>query len=295
MVFEDGKCNASAAANAVQKLMNVDKVNVILGGACSGETSSFVKVAMDRKIPVFSYCSSAPTLTGSGPYFFRNYPSDSYSAVFAADYLYNTLGVKKVAVVYHVSDYGNALSERFNTEFKKLGGEVVLTEGLAQASKDYRTVISKISATNADYVYALMYSEGGAVFVNQANSLGFKKKMFFSETAEDPKFVSSVSGKADIQYYVAKSPTNEEFVAKMKTVAKVDTVPACSPQAYDAVKVIANVYAKTGNNPDAFAAEMKKVSYDGVAGKTAFDVNGDQAVAEFTVKKIENGKAVIVR
>jgi len=32
-----------------------------------------------------------------------------------------------------------------------------------------------------------------------------------------------------------------------------------------------------------------------VAGKTAFDANGDQAVAEFTVKKIENGKAVIIK
>ncbi len=295
VVFEDGKCSASAAANAAQKLMNVDKVNVILGGACSGETSSFVKIAMDRKIPVFSYCSSAPTLTAVGPYFFRNYPSDAYSAVFAADYLYNTLGVKKVAVVYHVSDYGNALSARFDTEFKKLGGTVVMNEGMPQNIKDYRTIISKIKNSDADYVYALTYSEGGAVFVNQAKSLGLNKKMFFSETAEDPKFIADVSGKADIQYYVAKSPSNAEFAAKMKEVAKVDTVPACAPQAYDAAKITANVYSKTGNNPDAFAAEMKKVSYEGVAGKTAFDTNGDQAIAEFTVKKIEGGKAVIIK
>lgn len=294
-IFEDGKCAASAAANAAQKFINVDKVNVILGGACSGETASFVKAAMTQKVPVFSYCSSAPTLTGSGPYFFRNYPSDSYAAIFAADYLYNTLGVKNVAVIYHVSDYGNALSARFDTEYKKLGGKISLMEGVSQGVKDYRTVISKIKNSGADYVYALMYSEGGAVFVNQSKQLGLNKKMLFSETAEDPKFVADVSGKADIQYYVAKSPSNAEFAAKMKTVAKVDTVPACSPQAYDAVKVIASVYSKTGNNPDAFATEMKKVSYDGVAGKTAFDENGDQAVAEFTVKKIENGKAVVIK
>lgn len=295
VVFEDGKCTSSGAANAAQKLMNIDKVNVILGGACSGETASFVKSAMENKVPTLSYCSSAPTLTGSGKYFFRNFPSDSYSAIFAAEYLYKTLGAKNVAVVYNISDYGNALSARFDTEYKKLGGKIALMEGIPQDAKDYRTVISKVKNSGADYVYALMYSESGAIFVNQTKNLDLNKKMLFSETGEDPKFIADVSGKADIQFHVPKTPSNDEFLAKMKAVAKVDTVPACAPQAYDGVKVIANVYSKTGNNPDAFATEMHKVSYDGVAGKTAFDQNGDLSIAEYNVKKVENGKATIIR
>ena len=38
VIYEDGKCNGQDAANAAQKLVNVDKVQVIIGGLCSGET-----------------------------------------------------------------------------------------------------------------------------------------------------------------------------------------------------------------------------------------------------------------
>lgn len=33
VIYEDGKCNGQDAANAAQKLVNVDKVQVILGGS----------------------------------------------------------------------------------------------------------------------------------------------------------------------------------------------------------------------------------------------------------------------
>jgi len=38
LVVEDGRCNGKDATAAVQKLINIDKVAVIAGGACSSET-----------------------------------------------------------------------------------------------------------------------------------------------------------------------------------------------------------------------------------------------------------------
>src|SRR5438309_1367757 len=45
VVYEDGKCNGKDGANAAQKLVNVDKVQVIIGGVCSSETLAAVPVA----------------------------------------------------------------------------------------------------------------------------------------------------------------------------------------------------------------------------------------------------------
>ena len=50
IVYEDGKCNGKDATNAVQKLINIDKVKIIFGGTCSAETfrrfiSSFFNLA----------------------------------------------------------------------------------------------------------------------------------------------------------------------------------------------------------------------------------------------------------
>src|SRR4051812_38203363 len=38
MVYEDGKCDGQDGASAAQKLVNVDGVQSIIGGFCSGET-----------------------------------------------------------------------------------------------------------------------------------------------------------------------------------------------------------------------------------------------------------------
>lgn len=61
VVYEDGKCNATAGTDAANKLMNVDHVVAIDGGLCSSETAAFGPTAMQNNTVVVSYCSSAPT------------------------------------------------------------------------------------------------------------------------------------------------------------------------------------------------------------------------------------------
>src|SRR3989344_6505412 len=151
VTYEDGHCNAQAATNAAQKLINQDKVVAIIGGLCSTETAAFAPMALQAHIPVISYGSSAPNLSQLGPLFSRNYPSDAGQGKFAAEYMYNTLKVKKVAVMYHISDYGTGIKNVFVARFKELGGEVVAEEGAEQTATDYRTQLTKIMAANADY------------------------------------------------------------------------------------------------------------------------------------------------
>ena len=45
VIYEDGKCNGMDATTAAQKLINVDNVDIILGGTCSGETLAIAPLA----------------------------------------------------------------------------------------------------------------------------------------------------------------------------------------------------------------------------------------------------------
>ncbi len=294
VIYEDGKCGSAAAA-AAQKLMNIDKVSFIIGGMCSGETSTFVKTAMDQKVPVISYCSSAAALTGSGKYFFRNYISDASSDVFASQYLYNKLSAKKVAVIYSISDWGSGHETNFKKEFLKLGGEVVASEGVQISSKDFRTQLAKIKSTNPDYIYMIMYPDSAIAAVNQMKEMKLTQKVLLPETGDDPNFIKTATNKVDLQYFITRNPSNEDFAAKLIAKTKGTAAPACSPQAYDAAKIVTQVIGKVGIDPDAIAAEMHNVVYDGVSGKTSFDENGDLTSAEFMVKRIVDGKATEIK
>lgn len=293
VIYEDGKCNPSAASGAVQKLVNVDKVKAIIGGLCSSETSAFVKIIMDNKVPTISYCSSAPNLSQTGKYFFRTYPSDSFQGKYAAEYAYNTLGARKIAILYHISDWGTGIKDVFVKRFTELGGEIVVTEGTAQEVRDYKTQLSKIKELSPDYIYAPLYTEGALVAIQQARDLGIKTKILGADAWDDTKFVEAVNKNADIVYVSSTGETTQEFKDKMKT--KLDKeVTICAPQAYDAVKALEIGLKAAGTNPDSLQEAIRKVSFIGTVGSVDFDQNGDITSAAYRVKRIQNGKSEVI-
>lgn len=295
MVYEDGQCNAKAATNAANKLINIDKVPVIIGGACSTETAAFVPAAMQSKTVVFSYCSSAPSLSQAGEYFFRSYPSDAFQGKFAAEYIYNTLGARKVAIIYHISEWGTGVKTVFAERFRELGGEILGEEGTPQDGRDYRTQLSKIKGLGADLIYAPMYPEGSTVALKQAQELGITTRFFGADGWGDPKLQSDVSGRGDFWFTEPYSPSVAEFQAKVLARTGGEQVPICVPNAYDNVKIIAQVMREVGTDPAKIQAALGQVQYSGVSGSISFDQNGDLTTGSYVVKRMEGGGAVEVK
>jgi len=291
VIYEDGQCSAAPANNAASKLMNVDKVTAILGGTCSSETSAFAPAAMLNKTVVLSYCSSAPSLSKTGKYFFRNYPSDLLEGKITAEYAYNVLGVREIYIMYHVSDWGTGLKDVFTKRFTELGGKVTGAEGAPQESRDYRTALGKIKASGTKFVYAPLYTEGSIVAMKQAKELGLTAQMIGGDTWDDPKFQESVKNLGTFIYPKINTPSTPQFEAKLLAATGGKEVPICAAQAYDAVHILANALAKAGENGDALAQTLRTTNYDGVSGHVEFDANGDVKGGSYSIRKIQKGSA----
>jgi len=289
-IYEDGKCTGKDAANAAQKLINVDGVPVIIGGACSAETSAFTGIANDAGRVVLSYCSSAPTLSGVSPYFFRDYPSDAFAGIFAARYMKDTLGVNNAAVLYTVDDWGVGLQDSFVTEFEKLGGTITTKESFERTSRDLRTQLTKVKASNPEGIFFLGFPEASIPGIKQMKELGLNVPTVGGDTWGDPTIWEDVGTLGDgLEYIEITTPLSDEFKAKMNELA--GGITLCGPQAYDATYVIAQVIEKVGTNPDDIRAELHNVEYtDGVSSDVIkFEDNGDLATANYAVRRIENG------
>ncbi len=294
-VYEDGKCNATAATNAASKLINVDRVSVIIGGLCSTETAAFGPTAMQNKVPVFSYGSSAPSLSQLGKYFFRSYPSDAFQGKFAAEYAYNTLSARKVAVVYHVSEWGTGIKNVFESRFKELGGQIVSEDGAPQDAKDYRTQLSKAKAANPDLIYAPTYPDGGTVLLTQASQLGIKTQFLGADGWADPKLWKAIGGKANVMFTAPVNSSPDSFKQKILAKTGGKDVPIGTANAYDNVKMIAAAMKDVGTDPDKMQSALRVMQYDGVSGHVSFDANGDVTSANYNVSKIANGTATEVK
>ena len=118
LIIEDGKCSGSDAVSAAQKLINVDKVQVIIGGLCSGESLAIVPVAEKAKVSLLSIGSSSPDLTDVSKFFVRNYPSDNTQGVVLATAAV-AKGITSIGFIQEQTDYALGVYKAFSAEFEK--------------------------------------------------------------------------------------------------------------------------------------------------------------------------------
>ncbi|MBT3949272.1 ABC transporter substrate-binding protein [Candidatus Parcubacteria bacterium] len=291
VTYEDGFCEGKTALAGGTKLINVDEVVAIVGGFCSGETLAVAPSAEEKHVVMLSPGSTAPSVTEAGDYIFRVVPSDGFQGKYAAEFVYNTLEKKKVAIVYAITDYAEGLANVFEEEYKKLGGEIVVKDSFLQEARDLKAQLTKVKNSEAEVLYFPTYTEAGVVGFKQAEELDLGIQILGPETLSDEKLVTAQGAEGTL-YTVPVSNESEAFKTKFLEETGRDDMPVYASQTYDAVKILAQVIESVGTNGEDIKNELYNVkNYEGVSGMIGFDENGDLTSAEYKVMIIKDGKS----
>ncbi len=78
VVEDDHSCVPADAVGAAQKLINLDKVNGILGAVCSSAVLSVAPITEKAKLILISPSASSKSVTTAGDYVFRIFPYFSF-------------------------------------------------------------------------------------------------------------------------------------------------------------------------------------------------------------------------
>ncbi len=293
LISEDAKCDGKAAVSAVTKVINVDKVNAIVGAACSSETVASAPVAEAAKVVMMSPLSSSPDITNAGDYIFRDYPSDAFQGARAAELAVNTLKAKNIAVMSCASGWCDGIKQVFIEKAKSLGANIVFNEGFnITTSKDLKTPLTKIKSLNPDLIYFLGYNSETVIGLKQAKEIGLKIQMLGGDSWNDPQVLAGAGSAAEgMIYLVPKAIENQTFKTELSKVNGNKGIVMGSAETYDAVKILAQTMAKVGTDSTKIKNALYKVqNYQGVSGQISFDKNGDLSSATYDVKTVRNGK-----
>ena len=104
LIFEDDRLQTNDAVTAAQKLVNVDKVDAIIGPSWSGAALAVAPIAESSKTLLISPTASTPSLTSAGDYIFRVYPTDDAPVKMLADFALNNLKITKAAILYDLAN-----------------------------------------------------------------------------------------------------------------------------------------------------------------------------------------------
>lgn len=296
IVWEDGKCNGQDAASAAQKLINVDKVKVIIGGFCSSETLGAAPIAEQAGVVMVSPGSSSPDITDAGDFIFRTYPSDSAQAKILAEEA-EALGLEKVGILTEEQDYTIGIEQAFIAEFD---GEVV-AENFLGTDSDLKTQITKLKNEGVDGFFINTQTPAkGELMVKQLQELGYEGQLFANDIFAGSTEVIQTNAEllegtiTALVAYDAESEGFQYFEAKYLEQTGEESVPwtSYSATAYDAVMVVAEAIAANGHTATGVRDFLYTVSnWPGAGGSLTLDENGDPE-AGHSAHLITNGEVV---
>ena len=295
LIYEDSKCDAKTGVDVANKLVNVDKVKYITGEICSSVVLATLPITEPNKVLMMSPGASSPAITGAGKYFFRTWPSDTYEGNVLADFAKNKLNLNKIAILSINNDYGVGLRDVFKSKLESLGGQVVAVESFDPSAKDFRTQLAKIKASNPEAIYLDSNPEEMPLVLKQIREMKLTQKLLANGPSVDGNTTIAKTGKnlADGVFYAYPAWKNPDwFLADYR--AKYNKEPGIAADtSYDAFNLVVTVIEKCGNDTNCAKSELAKTKdYQGAAGNTTFDSNGDVVGKNFMLKIVKGEQFV---
>ena len=299
VVLEDSKGQPNLALSAFNKLVNINRVNCVIGDLTSSATLALVPESRRRNILLISPTASNPALTNISPFFYRVYPSDVIDAKIAASYCFDNLVARNASIVYLNNDYSTGLKDEFTRVFTNLGGKIIETISFESHVNDFRTIIARIKNGQSDLVYIIGHPLGIANFLRQSKELNLDVNFFSNVAAEDREFLTTAGNAANGLYFTAPAfdlqsddEKIQDFVSRFRK--KYNYLPDVhAVKGYDLMTILMSSF----DNGHFTSKEIKNFIdrtkiFHGISGEYRF-VNGDVELP-IAIKKYVNGEIVLL-
>ncbi len=292
---QDSQGDQTQALNIYNKFISDTKVAGIIGGTVSGETYAIAIQSAETGIPIITPSGTAANITNEGgPNVFRACYTDPQQAEQVADFTYDTLNLRKAAIIYNSDDdYSTGLTEAFTKEFESKGGTVVLSEAFSTADQDFSSQLTKISAQDIDVLFVPNYYEKDVQIAKQARNLGISAQIVGADGWDGVVSVagndsSAVEGAIFINQYSPDMDSVQDIMKEYKERFGTD-INSFGINAYDSTKLMLEAIEKAGSlKASDIVKAIKDSNYSGILGHLSFDDNGDP-IKDPVFVEIKNG------
>ena len=286
LVVADNKSEAAEATNAMQKLVSQDNVVAVIGPNLSSSVIAASAINNSAKVLDIAPMATNPYVTvdqASGKTKDFNYRTcfiDPFQGTVMAKFATTELGVGNAAILIdNSSDYAKGLAQFFKENFVKEGGAVTAEESYLQKDTDFKATLTKIKATNPDFLYVPGYYQEVGLIVKQARELGMNMPIAGGDGWDSAK-MPEIAGAAALNntYFSSlyspedSSDINKNFVAAYEKAygQKPDVFAALS---YDSALLVAEAIKNAGSiEPAKISEAMAKINgFSGVSGSVTFD------------------------
>lgn len=294
IIYEDGVCDNKTGLSAAQKLMDVDQVNILISGVCSGVTLAIAPIAEERGVILISPVAASPAITGAGDYTFRTSGSSVLIATQTAEQIKSKFS--HVGILFENNEYPVGWKDSFIKAFSG-DGRAVFSESFSTGDTDVRSQLQKLNSQGPDAIFLIGITPPGANNVlKQYTELGFDTPLVGNELFSFKSIIANhtqtMEGMLIPTYtYDLSSRAMQKLLSDYKERYSKDLLEEVyGALAYDMYGVLHEAIEQCeGDDPECIKKELYGTrNFQGISGDITIDKNGDTE-RDFVVRQIKDG------
>jgi branched-chain amino acid transport system substrate-binding protein len=310
LIYYDDQTNPATVPGIYAKLLDVDKVDLIIGGYGTDLVASAMPIVIQRKKVFIGLIGTAVNSTFNYPNYFSMIPTGPDPTSYTKDFL--DLAVRQnpkpqtVAIVAADTGHGLYACEGARENIRSTGLTIVYDRRYPATTTDLVPVVRAIAETNPDLVIVCSYPPDSVGMVRAVNEVGFKPKMIggamvgLQSTAIKARLGPLLNGwtNYDIWLPVPKMQIGgvDELMKKYQARASIEGVDALgyymAPWSYAQLQVFQQAIVATESLDDAKLGDyIRTNTFKTVIGDIRFGANGELTRSRLLQVQFQNIKS----
>jgi branched-chain amino acid transport system substrate-binding protein len=297
LVYYDDQSNPSTVPAIFTKLLEIDKVDLVMSGYATVPTAAAMPVVMQHNKLFMSLFALAVNENFKYPRYFQMQPNGpNASHEFSKGFIDLAMALdpkpKTLAMVGADAEYPHMAMSGARINAKAAGLKVVYDRTYPPSTIDFVPIIRAIKATNAELVFLASYPPDTAGLIRAAHEVGIKARMFGGGTiglqfsALKTQLGPLLNGILSYDLYVPEKtmqfPGVEDFLKKYRERAGSAGVDPLGfyipPYAYAEMQILEQAIKATNSLDDGKLADyIHKTTFKTVVGDIKFAANGEWA------------------
>jgi branched-chain amino acid transport system substrate-binding protein len=297
LIFYDDQSNPATVPGIYTKLLDVDKVDLLIGPYATAQIAPAMPIVIQRNKLFIGLLGLAVNTEFNYANYFAMIPSGpdpkpSFTKGFFDTAMAQTPKPQSVAIVAADQEFSRNASDGARENAKKAGLKIVYDKSYPPSTTDFAPIVRAIQATNPDLVVLCSYPPDSVGLVRSINEIGFKPKMVGGAmvgpqaTALKTQLGPALNGFVNYDFWLPVPkmmfPGVEALIKKYQARAPAEGVDLLgyymAPWGYAQLQVLAQAIEATKSLEDKKLADFIRAnSFKTVLGDVRFGKNGEWA------------------